>query len=152
MSIPKWMTPVVAVGFVLVLGFSVNVHASNSVTMTFSDLRSSHGHLAVNLFSAKDPDAFPDKSDRAHKSFYIEINGQASVEIKVADLPAGKYAIAVMHDENSDHKFQTGLFGIPKEGFGFSNNPRIYFGPPSFEKAAFDPSLQTEIKVTMKYF
>ena len=32
---------------------------------------------------------------------------------------------------------ETGLFGKPKQGYGFSNNPSSIFGPPSFNSAAF---------------
>jgi uncharacterized protein (DUF2141 family) len=32
---------------------------------------------------------------------------------------------------------ETGLFGKPKQGYGFSNNPSSMFGPPSFDSAAF---------------
>jgi uncharacterized protein (DUF2141 family) len=48
-----------------------------------------------------------------------------------------KYAIAVFHDANSNQVLDKGLFGIPKEGYGFSNNARGWFGPPSFDDAAF---------------
>jgi uncharacterized protein (DUF2141 family) len=30
------------------------------------------------------------------------------------------------------------LFGKPKQGYGFSNNPASTFGPPSFNSAAFE--------------
>lgn len=53
----------------------------------------------------------------------------------VSDLPYGSYAISVFHDENSDGKLDTGLFGIPTEDYGFSNNPAATFGPPSFQAA-----------------
>jgi uncharacterized protein (DUF2141 family) len=51
-------------------------------------------------------------------------------------LPAGDYAVAVIHDENGNKKLDTAL-GIPREGFGFSRNPAIGFGPPSFTAARF---------------
>ncbi|UCD25827.1 MAG: DUF2141 domain-containing protein, partial [Gemmatimonadota bacterium] len=42
----------------------------------------------------------------------------------------------------------TGLLGVPTEGFGFSNNPRIGFGAPSFEscRIRFD---QPEVVLTI---
>lgn len=51
-------------------------------------------------------------------------------------LPPGGYAVAVIHDENGNGKLDT-FAGIPREGFGFSRNPRIAFGPPSFSDARF---------------
>ena len=46
------------------------------------------------------------------------------------------YAVAVIHDENGNAKLDT-FAGIPKEGFGFSRNPAIGFGPPRFAAARF---------------
>ncbi|MCE3519738.1 DUF2141 domain-containing protein, partial [Escherichia coli] len=53
-----------------------------------------------------------------------------------AGLPRGSYAIAVIHDENGNAKLDT-FAGIPREGFGFSRNPPIRFGPPHFAAARF---------------
>lgn len=76
------------------------------------------------------------------------------VEITLKDLTAGEYAIAVYHDENSDFELNTGALGIPKEGFGFSNNPRILFGAPKYKKVKFrlkeNESKKMEIK--LKHF
>jgi uncharacterized protein (DUF2141 family) len=51
-------------------------------------------------------------------------------------LPPGGYALAVIHDENGNKKLDT-FAGIPREGFGFSRNPPISFGPPRFAAARF---------------
>ena len=48
-------------------------------------------------------------------------------------LPPGDYAISVIHDENGDGRLNTFL-GIPREGFGFSRNPRMRMGPPRYEE------------------
>jgi hypothetical protein len=42
------------------------------------------------------------------------------------------------HDENMGDELNTGLFGIPKEGYGTSNNVKGVFGPPTFERAKFN--------------
>jgi uncharacterized protein (DUF2141 family) len=49
-------------------------------------------------------------------------------------VPAGTYAVAVFHAEHNETQMETGLFGKPKQGYGFSNNPSSMFGPPSFER------------------
>ncbi len=75
-------------------------------------------------------------------------------EIVLKDLAPGEYAIAVYHDENSDFEMNTNALGIPKEGFGFSNNPRILFGAPKYKKVKFrlkeNESKKMEIK--LKHF
>ena len=57
-------------------------------------------------------------------------------EFRFDALPVGSYAIAVIHDENDNARLDT-VLGIPREGFGFSRNPAIGFGPPRFTAARF---------------
>ncbi len=53
------------------------------------------------------------------------------------DIPYGEYAVKVYHDEDDDEELDTGMFGIPEEAYGFSNNATASFGPPDFEDAKF---------------
>ena len=68
-------------------------------------------------------------------------------------VQAGRYGIVVIHDENSNMKLDRNFFGIPKEGFGFSNNPRVTMSAPSFQAAAVPvscPATQIEIRLIYK--
>jgi uncharacterized protein (DUF2141 family) len=66
-------------------------------------------------------------------------------------LPHGNYAVAVIHDENNNHKLDT-FAGIPREGFGFSRNPSVTFGPPRFAAARFTLSSDADRQqVRMRY-
>jgi len=56
--------------------------------------------------------------------------------VRFRNLPSGDYALSIIHDENANGKLDT-FAGIPREGFGFSGNPRIRFGPPKFDEARF---------------
>jgi uncharacterized protein (DUF2141 family) len=51
-------------------------------------------------------------------------------------LAPGRYAIIVFHDENDNGKLDTNFFGVPVEGYGFSNNAKAIFGSPSFNEVA----------------
>jgi uncharacterized protein (DUF2141 family) len=51
----------------------------------------------------------------------------------INNLPRGEYALAIFHDENADGICNLKLFGIPKEGFGFSNNFRPKLRAPTFK-------------------
>ena len=53
------------------------------------------------------------------------------------EIPAGTYVIGYYIDVNENEKLDTNFIGIPKEEYGFSNNARSTFGPPSFESASF---------------
>ena len=61
--------------------------------------------------------------------------GTSTFEYK---LPAGQYAVGIFHDVNLNNKMDNNFLGLPKEQYGFSNNARALFGPPSFEDAAFE--------------
>jgi len=67
------------------------------------------------------------------------------------DIPAGTYAIAVFHDTNSNTKLDKNFFGIPKEGYAFSNNVFGTFGPPDFDDASFELDGNKTVKIKMGY-
>jgi uncharacterized protein (DUF2141 family) len=96
-------------------------------------LRSVKGNVLICL-TAK-PKAFPDCSkDAGAKKLIVAASSAHMVEF--VGITPGTYAISLIHDENSNGKLDTRVI-IPREGFGFSRNPTITFGPPSFAAASF---------------
>lgn len=93
-----------------------------------------NGDVHVALYD--DPEKFPKSKGMLLKIQVPIKNGIAQASFK--DLSTGRYAIAVYHDENDDNKFDQGLFGIPLEDFGFSNDVTVFLSAPKFEDAAFD--------------
>lgn len=63
-----------------------------------------------------------------------------SLEHEVSDLPAGKYAVAVVHDRNTNGELDLRWLPYPRmlEAVGMSNDPTSSLGPPGFEAAAFE--------------
>jgi uncharacterized protein (DUF2141 family) len=57
--------------------------------------------------------------------------------VALPHLKPGTYALLVIHDENGNGKLDMTL-GIPREGFGFSNNPTIHMRPPRAEEVRFN--------------
>jgi uncharacterized protein (DUF2141 family) len=90
--------------------------------------------------------------DKKFKNFYKQqraqiIDGKAYTIFK--DLPIGRYAINILHDENKNKKIDKG-FLLPTEGIGFSNYDSIGIGnKPNFKKASFllDKDMQKSIKI-----
>lgn len=73
-----------------------------------------------------------------------------SVSLEIVNLKTGIYSISVFHDENSNGILDTkGLFGIPSEPYGFSNNPNTRFGPPGFEKCTFLINKEKQISIEL---
>ena len=105
-----------------------------SLQVSISGASSDAGSIRILVFSK--PSGFPDQVKQAVRSISLPPkSGKAS--FKLTDLPAGTYAIGVIHDLDNNGKLSTNAVGYPTEKFGFSKNPKVYFGPPSFEKAAF---------------
>lgn len=105
----------------------------HDVTVTVEGLRSQKGQVLACLTA--NPRAFPDCSHDSHARQLAVPAGRAGA-IVFEGVADGRYAIALLHDENSNGKADMALM-IPKEGFGFSRNPAIRFGPPAFARAAF---------------
>lgn len=71
--------------------------------------------------------------------------------VVIKNLAPGKYAFKYFHDENNNKKIDVNWLGIPKEGYGFSNNAKAAFRPPSFEKMIFVVKGDTILKYMPKY-
>ena len=117
----------------------------SSLDLEFTGLRNAKGVLQICLTARAD--SFPDcKDDPRAVSRTISANHPAT---RFEGLAPGTYAVAVIHDANSNKKLDT-MMGIPKEGFGFSRNPVITFGPPKFKSACF-PLDGAKQQVKMRY-
>ena len=96
-------------------------------------LRNDRGQVSCNLFT--DPQQYP--RGAAFKEVRASIH-KGSALCVFTDVPAGKYAMVVYHDENENGHFDRNAFGMPMEGYGFSNNAAPLFDAPNFTAAAFD--------------
>lgn len=103
------------------------------VSIKIDGLRSSKGTILVCLTA--NPKAFPDCSKDASAS-RAKIMATQADKFNMLVGAQGQYAISIIHDENGNGKLDTSLM-IPREGFGFSRNPVITFGPPKFASARF---------------
>ena len=111
------------------------------------NLRSAKGMIRICLTA--DPDNFPACIDDANA---LTRSVPASVRTtSFPGLPQRGYALAIIHDENSNSKLDT-IAGIPREGYGFSRNAAARFGPPRFSAARFMVAGDAELQlVKMRY-
>ena len=65
------------------------------------------------------------------------------------DLPNGTYAIGIFVDTNYNNKMDRNFFGVPKEQYGFSNDAKGSFGPPSFKDASFTVSGEMKLEINL---
>ncbi|WP_236021651.1 DUF2141 domain-containing protein [Geomesophilobacter sediminis] len=99
------------------------------------DIRNSKGTVACALFEA--PAGFPAEFLKTARNIMVIKIRESQARCDFLDIPPGKYAVAVIHDENRNGKLDTNLFGVPKEGYGFSNDAKGVIGAPTFSAASF---------------
>jgi uncharacterized protein (DUF2141 family) len=119
------------------------------LTVRVSQLENDKGRVAVALFASADD--FPDQT-RALSGQLTRIQ-KGSASVTFPDLLPGRYAVAVLHDENENSKMDFNFLGMPLEGYGFSNGASAPFGPPSFDDAAFRLRARPSVvAVKVRYF
>ena len=108
---------------------------TNALDIEVIGLRTNSGQVGCSLFN--DAQAFPRDDSKVLHHIWAPIHtGKAVCEF--TDLAPGQYAAVVFHDENGDHQFNQNAFGMPEEGYGFSNDAASLFAPPDFKSAAFN--------------
>ena len=123
------------ISFSVGLGFAPSTLAQPggqaTIILKVTGVRSEKGQVKIAVFNS------PKKwLEEPIYSATIDVDSQ-EVIWKISDVPYGDYGVAVFHDENRNGKMDKNLLGIPLEPYGFSNNLRVTFGPPKWDKAKF---------------
>jgi len=107
-----------------------------SVEIVVEGVSSDRGIVYGSVYLA--PEGFPNDKNLAYT--YAEVSADSasngSLRLNFPSIPAGWFVIAVLHDKNGDEELSMNSLGIPKEKYGFSQNPESIFGPPDFDDAA----------------
>ena len=113
---------------------TASAQAADRVSVPVSGLHNDDGVVRCGLYAG--PEAFP-KAGQESQGVVARIKGgQATCVFN--GLKPGTYAVAAFHAANNETQMQYGMFGKPKEGYGFSRNPPSHMGAPAFASAAFD--------------
>ena len=107
---------------------------ANRISVTVTGLRNDDGAVRCGLYAS--PDGFREPG-REFRGVAAPIKSQRA-KCVFGNIPSGTYAVAVFHAERNEARMEYGMFGKPKQGYGFSRNPSSGLGPPSFSSAAFE--------------
>jgi len=133
----------------LVTVFCIFFAASTAMAqleITVKNIKNDKGNVRVGIFTNKESFLKDVAYGKVVKA------GKGELKVIFDDLPPGKYAVSVIHDENENGELDSNMIGIPKEGFGFANDAMGTFGPPGFEKASITVETQkVSINITVKY-
>lgn len=130
----------------LCIFFVVQINISAQVNVTFTGLTQEPSTLYIGIYS-QDNDFM---GDDVHYIAEVKVK-KSTHKWTCKDLAPGKYAVTVYQDVNNNGKMDKGMFGMPKEPYGFSGNPVIAFKAPTFKDCAFEYNGQpVELLVEMK--
>ncbi|MDH3509778.1 MAG: DUF2141 domain-containing protein [Gammaproteobacteria bacterium] len=127
---------IIATAFIVLSAASTMAGAKTSLnaglSVKISKIKNDKGKLVVALFDSKE-----NFLKKTLSELSLDIGEGGEVLAQFYDIPPGIYAIAAYHDKNADGKLNTFML-VPREDYGFSNDARSMFGPPSFKSASFE--------------
>jgi uncharacterized protein (DUF2141 family) len=120
--------------------------SKGKIVVDMKGFRNDKGAARIALFRGSE--GFPGKPEKAFAGASSAIR-QGRAQAIFDAVPSGDYCIAVLHDDNMSNRMETNLLGIPKKGYGVSNNPRKLLRAPTFDDARVYVS-QSELKVDVE--
>ncbi len=121
--------------------------SAGSITVDVGNVRSARGRVLVDICPQN---RFLEDGCIHHGEALAQAG---TTRVIVPNVPPGDYAAQALHDENANGDVDRGMFGIPKEGVGFSRNARIMFSPPKWRDAVFSHAgTDASIRFNLRYF
>ncbi len=108
--------------------------SEGSLTVAFQGVTQSRGVVLCAVFDSK---AAYDANTHPVRTLALPAD-EGDFSATFAGLPPGMYAVKAFHDRDGDGKMKFNALGMPLEPYGFSNNARAPFGPPSWRAAGFE--------------
>lgn len=145
MSVESIYRPAVLAGIVVcMLSFSAS---AADLTVTVDGLRNANGTVRLELDGSE---AAWNNKAKATAMGNVKASIGA-VSYTFSNIQPGTYGLGVYQDEDNSGKLRTNLFGIPKEGYGFSNNPSV-MRMPTFQEVQFTVAEQnTTVLIHLKH-
>lgn len=139
------------IGLILCIGCFATAQNGSTQTYTLTivveGMDSNVGNLGVLVFNNEK--GWPEDRTAAYKDISVPAE-KGTQTMKIPDLPPGKYAVALIHDVNQNHKLEKNWIGQPKEQWGLSNNPHATIKAPPMSKALFELNGDKEVHIILQ--
>ncbi len=119
---------------------------AGQIKIMVSNIEEEKGVIHFGIYN--DSNLFPKEEGKILGGFR-EVSEVVKDGFIINNLKESNYAIAIYHDRNSNKKFDTFL-AIPKEKYGFSNNAKVFLGPPKFEDASFFVGKDSIVEISIE--
>jgi uncharacterized protein (DUF2141 family) len=147
---PRWALLALPLFVITQAAFAAAAEDNCSLIIHVTGFRNSKGVLGAELFTSSN--GWPEDYKKSFRHEHFPIDGDHATA-RFDHIPAGRYGVVVLHDENQNMKLDRNFMGIPTEGFGFANNPRVFLSAPPIEKATIPvtcPETTTDIHLIYK--
>lgn len=102
------------------------------ITVNVTTIRNLNGHVICALFDSTE------NFDKRLPAMKVTVSAAAPSTICVFHgVKTGTYAVTAVHDENDNGQLDKNFFGMPKEGYGVSNNHTYAMHGPAFGESQF---------------
>ena len=121
------------------------------ISVRISNFENNKGSCIVCIYdNAK---SFSEKGGKPVSCLTVPVDGKSAAAV-FGNVRQGTYAIMVIHDANGNRKFDTNFLGIPKEGYGASQNKLPFAAAPKFEenKITVTENATTQCTIKLRYF
>jgi len=133
--------------FFFLFQFLAVIATAQNIEVFITGIKSNAGQIAIGVF--KNNESF--KSEKPYVSKKFEKKNISNGEMTIAfNLETGIYGLTLLDDEDNDNKMNYNFFGIPEEGFGFSNYYFTGFVKPHFDTFKFEVKNNQKKKITIR--
>ncbi len=139
--------------FVIPIRFAVATPTSfcGNLEVEIENCHSDNGSVRVHIYNLDLKDNFPKKTQSCYRCMVGKIKDNKAIVV-FEKLPYDTYCLSVHHDENDNVKMDMTLLGFPAEGWGISNNIKLFLRLPQFDECSFKIEREiTKIIVDMRY-
>lgn len=131
--------------FLLLAANCISLFAS-TLSVEINDLHVNDKDVYVGLYRSNNK--FMSLQDTYERKIVKASSGHLDVVFE--NLQNGNYALALFHDENANKQLDKNFLGVPKEGYGISNNPHTLF-EPTFKDAVFTLKNDQKVQIRVVY-
>jgi uncharacterized protein (DUF2141 family) len=136
------MKKILSIIAILAITTHSSVAQSVMLTVTVKGFKSTVGTVKFQMVDENEKEVLSLVDKLTDKTYTWKVN------IKTK----GKYAINVIHDKNNNNKLDTNVFGIPKEGWGCSNNARGALGAPKHKDKIVTITANKSITINLVHY
>lgn len=140
----------IKLGAIVIMFVALNVSHAETINCQISGIRLKTGNILVGIFNSSS--SF-EKRETIKSITLSKKNAKNGILKFKVDLPPGVYGLSILDDNNKSGEMEYNFFGIPKEGFGFSNYFHSGILSPNFEAFKFilNKGKSSFVKIRMKY-